>query len=129
MPDARNPIHGRHQRPASHESQPSRVTRPFALLYIAPSPEGVMADVSWRMKGQYIKNCNCVATCPCDTTGFPYPEKGCQGMAGMHVVEGSFGNVKLDGLSWVVTYSWPGALHEGNGTVQPFVDAKATEEQ
>lgn len=28
---------------------------------------------SWRMKGQYIKNCNCIATCPCDTVGVPYP--------------------------------------------------------
>jgi hypothetical protein len=88
-----------------------------------------MADVTWRMKGQYIKNCNCIATCPCDTVGFPYPEKGCEGMAGMYIREGNFGNVKLDGLSWVVTYSWPGALHEGNGSVQPFVDQKASEEQ
>lgn len=88
-----------------------------------------MADVTWRMKGQYIKNCNCIATCPCDTMGFPYPEKGCAGMAGMYIQEGNFGNVKLDGLSWVVTYSWPGALHEGNGSVQPFVDKKASDEQ
>jgi hypothetical protein len=88
-----------------------------------------MANVAWRMKGQYIKNCNCIATCPCDTIGFPYPEKGCEGMAGMYIKEGSFGDVALDGLSWLVTYSWPGALHEGNGQAQPFVDAKATEEQ
>ncbi|PYS51980.1 MAG: hypothetical protein DMG13_17445 [Acidobacteria bacterium] len=88
-----------------------------------------MADVAWRMKGQYIKNCNCIATCPCDTIGFPYPEKGCEGMAGMHIVEGNFGDVKLNGLNWAVTYSWPGALHEGNGSVQPFIDEKATEAQ
>jgi len=88
-----------------------------------------MADVTWRMKGQYIKNCNCIATCPCDTTGFPYPEKGCQGMAGMHIVQGNFGDIQLDGLNWAVAYSWPGALHEGNGTLQPFIDQKASEEQ
>jgi len=45
------------------------------------------------------------------------------------IVEGHFGKVKLDGLTWAVTYSWPGALHEGNGTAQPFIDRKATEEQ
>jgi hypothetical protein len=28
-----------------------------------------MGDVTWRVKGQYIKNCNCIATCPCDTRG------------------------------------------------------------
>jgi hypothetical protein len=88
-----------------------------------------MSDVSWRMKGQYIKNCNCIATCPCDTIGFPHPDKGCEGMAGMHIIEGNFGSVKLDGISWVVTYSWPGALHEGNGSVQPFIDQKTTEDQ
>ena len=88
-----------------------------------------MAATTWRMKGQYIKNCNCISACPCDTTGYPYPEKGCAGMAGMHIAEGNFGSVKLDGLSWVITYSWPGALHEGNGTAQPFIDKKATDEQ
>jgi hypothetical protein len=88
-----------------------------------------MAAVKWKMRGQYMKNCNCIATCPCDTTGFPHPEKGCQGMAGMHIIEGDFGKLKLDGLNWAVVYSWPGALHEGNGSVQPFIDKKATEEQ
>lgn len=84
---------------------------------------------NWRMKGQYIKNCNCIAACPCDTVGVPYPDPGCEGMLAMHIVEGNFGDVKLDGLNWAMTYHWPGALHEGNGTVQPFVDEKATEEQ
>ena len=88
-----------------------------------------MAAVKWRMRGQYMKNCNCIATCPCDTTGFPYPDKGCEGMAGMHIIEGNFGDVKLNGLNWAVVYSWPGALHEGNGTVQPYVDKKANEAQ
>jgi hypothetical protein len=50
-------------------------------------------------------------------------------MAGMHIIEGNFGKVKLAGLNWAVVYSWPGALHEGNGSVQPYVDKKANEEQ
>lgn len=88
-----------------------------------------MATVKWRMKGHYLKNCNCIATCPCDTVGVPHPHRGCEGMAGMRIVQGEFGAVKLDGLSWVVTYHWPGALHEGNGQVQAFVDQRASEEQ
>ncbi len=88
-----------------------------------------MATIKWRMKGKYIKNCNCIATCPCDTAGVPHPGRGCEGMAGMHIVEGTYGKVKLNGLNWAVTYHWPGALHEGNGTARPFVDRKATEEQ
>lgn len=84
---------------------------------------------SWKMKGQYIKNCSCLATCPCDTIGVPAPNEFCEGMAGMHIVEGHFGDVRLDGLNWAVTYHWPGALHEGNGTLEAFVDEGANEGQ
>lgn len=83
----------------------------------------------WRMKGQYLKNCNCIATCPCDTVGFPYPHKGCEGLNAMHVVEGHFGSVTLDGLNWAAAYHFPGALHEGNGSLQPYVDARADSAQ
>jgi hypothetical protein len=83
----------------------------------------------WTLKGHYIKNCNCNATCSCDLTGIPSPHKECTGMAGMKILNGSYGDVNLDGISWIVTYYWPGALHEGNGTVQAFIDKKATEDQ
>jgi hypothetical protein len=88
-----------------------------------------MGNIQWKLKGEYMKNCNCIATCPCDTIGLPYPDKGCAGMAGMHIVKGNFGDTSLDGLNWAVTYSWPGALHEGNGSVQPFIDERASEAQ
>jgi hypothetical protein len=35
----------------------------------------------------------------------------------------------LSGLSWAAIYRWPGALHEGNGEIQPIVDEKADEQQ
>jgi hypothetical protein len=88
-----------------------------------------MAQLEWSMRGRYLKNCNCIALCPCDTVGVPYPGAGCEGMAGMRIEQGHFGNVRLDGLTWVVTYHWPGALHEGHGSVQPFIDQRATQEQ
>ena len=50
-------------------------------------------------------------------------------MAGMEIVTGNFGEVRLDGLKWVALYDWPGALHEGNGTLQPLVDERATPDQ
>lgn len=40
-----------------------------------------------------------------------------------------FGDVDLSGLSWAAIYRWPGALHEGNGEIQPIVDEKADEQQ
>lgn len=29
----------------------------------------------WKMKGEDLKNCNCVQSCPCDTNGNPAPHK------------------------------------------------------
>lgn len=81
------------------------------------------------MKGEYLKNCNCAPTCSCDTIGFPSPYKGCEGTLGMNIKEGHFDEVDLGGLKWAVNYHWPGALHEGNGTAEIFVDSKASEEQ
>jgi hypothetical protein len=88
-----------------------------------------MSKIEWLMKGRYIKNCNCIASCPCDTVGLPYPDKGCEGMAGMLIERGHFGGVALDGLSWVAVFRWPGPLHEGNGALQAFIDERATAEQ
>lgn len=85
--------------------------------------------MSWKMKGEYVKNCNCTATCTCDTIGFPSPHKGCEGMLAMRITDGHRNDVDLTGVKWAVSYWWPGALHEGNGTAEIFVDQSANEEQ
>ena len=82
----------------------------------------------WRMKGEYIKNCNCAPGCPCDFWAPPTHHK-CEGMCAMRIREGHFDGTKLDGLIWAASYHWPGPLHEGNGTFQAYVTDKATEEQ
>lgn len=90
--------------------------------------EGKAPKVSWRMKGKYIKSCNCELGCPCDFWGKPTHTK-CEGMLAMAVDEGNFGDVPLEGVKFAATYHWPGPLHEGNGTIQPFVDSDTTKEQ
>ena len=80
------------------------------------------------MKGRWLKNCNCDSGCPCDFWANPTHQK-CEGMIGMIVDEGNFGNVSLKGAKFVVTVKFPGPLHEGNGTVQPFFDDKLSKEQ
>jgi hypothetical protein len=50
-------------------------------------------------------------------------------MAGMRIDKGNFGDVDLTGLAWGAVYRWPGALHEGNGDIQPLLDERASEEQ
>ena len=84
---------------------------------------------NWRMKGEYLKNCSCLASCPCDTEGFPSPNKNCEGMVAMHITEGDFDGIKLDGLHWAGVVHWPGAMHEGNGSIQPLIDVRASPEQ
>lgn len=84
---------------------------------------------TWTMKGEYLKNCNCLASCPCDTEGFPSPHKFCEGMAAMRITDGQFDGLRLDGLHWAAIVHWPGALHEGNGSMLPLIDERATDEQ
>jgi hypothetical protein len=81
------------------------------------------------MKGQYIKNCSCLATCPCDTIGVPAPNKFCEGLVAMNIQEGNFDGVDLSGLKWAGVVHFPGALHEGNGTLEAFIDERANEAQ
>lgn len=82
----------------------------------------------WRMTGTYFKSCNCDPGCPCDFMSAPTHHE-CEGVLGMRVDDGHFGDVSLDGVKWAVAYHWPGPLHEGNGTVKPYFDPSTTEEQ
>lgn len=85
--------------------------------------------MAWRMKGEYVKNCNCTPTCSCDTIGWPSPHKNCEGMLAMNIQEGNYDSTDLKGVKWAVNYYWPGALHEGNGTAEIFVDQHASPDQ
>jgi hypothetical protein len=80
------------------------------------------------MEGPWFKNCNCAPGCPCDFN--QYPTQGhCEGLVAMRIDKGHFGDVDLSGLCWAGIVRWPGALHEGNGELQPVLDAEASEEQ
>lgn len=87
-----------------------------------------MAGVDWRLKGEWVKNCNCAYGCPCDFNARPTHE-ACRGLVAMNILEGRFGKVKLDGLKFAVTVDFPGPLHEGHGTLQPMIDARANPQQ
>jgi hypothetical protein len=47
----------------------------------------------------------------------------------IRVSDGYFGELKLDGIRLAMAFSFPGAMHEGNGTLQLIVDDHATVEQ
>jgi hypothetical protein len=87
-----------------------------------------MADDAWRMKGRWIKNCNCAYGCPCDFNARP-THGHCDGMVAMKTDEGHYHGTDLGGLGFAALVQWPGALHEGNGTGQIVIDERADERQ
>jgi hypothetical protein len=83
---------------------------------------------NWKIKGEWIKNCNCAFGCPCDFNA-PPTQGNCQGVVGMNILEGHYGDVRLDGLRFLVLVDFPGPLHEGHGTAQAILDERADEAQ
>ena len=80
------------------------------------------------MRGALIGACNCDWGCPCNfeappTYGF------CDGFYTMVVHEGLFGDVALDGATFVWGGHAPGAIHEGDGTSILIFDRSTTPEQ
>jgi hypothetical protein len=87
-----------------------------------------MPGTDWRLKGEWLKNCSCDYGCPCDFNARP-TQGWCKGLFAMHITKGHFGDVTLDGLKFAITVDFPGPLHEGNGTIQPIIDERATSAQ
>lgn len=84
-----------------------------------------MAMADWRLEGVEFASCNCNWGCPCQFSSPPTHGK-CEAVVSMRIDKGHFENEVLDGLCWVATFAWPGAIHEGNGRCQVFIEERAT---
>ena len=84
--------------------------------------------IDWRIEAVTFGNCNCDSNCPCQFELYP-TQGNCRGLAIGRIERGHFGDVNLDGLCFVVTYAWPGAVYEGNGEMQAIIDERADERQ
>jgi hypothetical protein len=84
--------------------------------------------VDWEIEGRQVGICSCAWGCPCQFNA-PPTMGYCHASGAVHVDRGRFGAVTLDGLSYVSLYRWPGAIHEGNGEAQYFIDGQGTLEQ
>jgi hypothetical protein len=82
----------------------------------------------YRVKLHHIECCNCRHGCNCQFAGWPNEGK-CEFLVGWEGIEGDFGGVDLKGVRFIAGCQYPGAIHEGNGTVVLFVDEKARPEQ
>lgn len=87
-----------------------------------------MNKIDWRLKGLEFVNCNCDFGCPCQFMARP-TRGDCEAFAAFQLSEGYFEDTSLDGLCFAMTLKWPGAIHEGNGQAQAFVEERATPEQ
>jgi len=83
---------------------------------------------TWTFKADYVETCNCDYGCPCNFNGFP-SNGFCRALVLFHIRSGTYGSVNLEGINVICAFSWPKAIHEGNGTAQLFVTKGSNEEQ
>jgi hypothetical protein len=82
----------------------------------------------WFFDADYLQACNCDWGCPCEFAAPPTPGF-CEGVGVWKIEHGKYGDLLLDGTGLAFAAKWPGAIHEGNGTVCLFVDEKASTAQ
>jgi hypothetical protein len=83
---------------------------------------------SWSIDGREFTNCNCDLGCPCQFNGRP-SRGSCEAVVGIKIDEGNFEDVRLDGLSVVGVFRWPGAIHEGRGKALLVIEERASAAQ
>jgi hypothetical protein len=90
-----------------------------------------VASSAWKVAGQYYETCSCDFVCPCILTQLQArPSKGsCTFAMSFKVDKGSFGDVSLDGLGFVVVGFTPAEMGKGNWTAGVIVDDRASAAQ
>lgn len=84
--------------------------------------------VSWHLAGEEVGSCNCAWGCPCQFNALPTAGR-CEALIAYLVHDGRFGDTSLSGVRYAQIVSWPGAIHEGNGTRRFVLDEKMSPDQ
>ena len=87
-----------------------------------------MSLVDWEIKAREFVNCNCAYGWPCLFNALP-TDGTCRVAIGYRIDQGHFKDIRLDGLRAAGLYFWPGAVRQGNGTMQLVVDSGASDAQ
>lgn len=85
---------------------------------------------AWHVAGDWFDNCSCAVACPC-TFAQP-PDNGfCESVLFWHVQRGQYGDVNLNGLSFIRVGRWEGDLwaKKAKGAAGLFIDERADERQ
>jgi hypothetical protein len=90
-----------------------------------------MSTPAWNISGQYVETCSCDFVCPCILGQMAVrPSKGsCIFAMAMQVERGSFGDVPLNGLMFIVLGMTPEEMGKGNWSVGLVIDERATAAQ
>ena len=90
-----------------------------------------MTTPSWTISGQYAETCSCDFVCPCILGQMAVrPSKGsCTFAMAMQIERGSFGDVPLNGLAFIVLGMTPEEMGKGNWSVGLVIDERATAAQ
>jgi hypothetical protein len=90
-----------------------------------------MTTPAWNISGQYVETCSCDFVCPCILGQMSVrPSKGsCIFAMAMQVERGSFGDVPLNGLTFIVLGMTPEEMAKGNWSVGLVIDERATAAQ
>lgn len=87
-----------------------------------------MTNPNWNLKGSYFEACNCEAACPCLFLSAP-TDGECTALVAWHVDQGSFADVKLDGMNVALAVHSPGHMAQVKWKVALYLDDKANEAQ
>lgn len=84
----------------------------------------------WQIAGDFVDFCKCQVPCPC-SWGRPPSEGDCDGIIAWHVREGSYGDVRLDGLNVAGLGHFDGNIWDEGVTMRAgfVVDERADEAQ
>lgn len=87
----------------------------------------------WQLSGEYLESCNCDVLCPCivgprnaQGGAAARPTLGhCDVPVVFHVVRGTFGDVRLDGLAAALAIHTPGPMGDGGWTQALYLEERA----
>ena len=88
----------------------------------------------WQLAGDWFENCNCKGVCPCLVSpNQPFtstPTEGpCDFFFALHIDNGTYDTIPLDGLNFVMALHTPGIMADGNWSVALYLDERASEQQ
>ncbi|KWX02071.1 hypothetical protein LI90_3110 [Carbonactinospora thermoautotrophica] len=84
----------------------------------------------WRVTGDWFDVCKCTIPCPCSFAQ-PPTYGDCDGVLAWHIREGSYGDVRLDGLNVLMIASFVGNVwgEHSDAYAAVFLDERADEPQ